>query len=419
MPILWLVQSIRGSGSRERARLFVTWPPVRSLRDYQELTHRLQWCFPRGRWTGDVIVPSTGDFAGDEERESPRSAAIPTPLETKVRIQVVRPLRRSSELWRKRPAILLWKALSVEALSALVRRPTYIVDPAFYMDTEVVEWRSLYRDYRDPSETEELKQASQANFRRLLERAASCRAANVCGTGPSLQAIYDADVGADFNMICNNAPKTRTLLEHVRPSVIAIASPLLCGLSHYGRDYFAAVQYCVERFGTIVVMPSGYEHYVLYTNYAWLRSHLIGVDPVEAIQFPDADRIQARTSTNVVTSLMLPIAAVATRTIYIWGCDGLAPERRGWEHMKGIDLEASSAVGAHPAFFRDHRFDDRTYRSTYEEHCRYLEVLLAEIEKRGVTVASTAESFIPAVHRRFQRPSARPGSVTLQSGPPA
>ena len=102
---------------------------------------------------------------------------------------------------------------------------------------------------------------------------------------------------------------------------------------------------------------------------------------------------------NILTLLMLPLAASLTDKIYIVGADGRKKEEKYfWKHNKSAQLndEMESAYMTHPSFFRD-----RSYAGYYDLHCSIVSDMVNLLDEQGKKVVCLTESHIPSFKDRF------------------
>ncbi len=100
---------------------------------------------------------------------------------------------------------------------------------------------------------------------------------------------------------------------------------------------------------------------------------------------------------NILTMLMLPLAATFSRTIRLIGFDGRDPsETYFWRHGKTVQLERELADirHVHPGFF------ELDYADYYDTHVAALEQMCLDIELRGgVIEPMTPSAMMPLVRR--------------------
>jgi hypothetical protein len=240
-----------------------------------------------------------------------------------------------------------------------------------------------------------------SSLSRLLERRAPGGTALVMGTGPSAQLVDPANVQDDVRILCNSAVRDLDLIRAIRPDVIAFYDPVF----HYGpsryaaqfrKDLLRALQECDAE----VVTSYDWAH-ILLSHHPELasRTTILAGGPRQKWQIPAGDPAVTKQATNVLVSLLLPIAFALADNIKIAGCDGRkTSERYFWQHNRQIqysDEMMQTVFAAHPGFFS---FVD--YGAFYAQHCRELEELLSFGETNGKTIEPVTPSWIPALVKR-------------------
>jgi hypothetical protein len=230
--------------------------------------------------------------------------------------------------------------------------------------------------------------------------AITARTAVVLGTGPSGSSFDEPAERWDLRIICNSAVQNQSLLERLRPNVIAFADGVFhFGPSRYARAFRDDLMRAVDLLDPVLVVPNNYLG-LLLANLPELSCRAVGLD-TDAAEWtiPSRGRTCVKETGNVLTLLMLPVAAGLAIQVDVAGCDGRNPdETYFWKHGASIqysDELMKSAFEAHPAFFRD-----QVYVDYYDRHCADLAGLLAVVEKSGVAVRSITRSYIPTLARR-------------------
>ncbi len=234
----------------------------------------------------------------------------------------------------------------------------------------------------------------------LGTRLGRAQRAYLVGTGPSARAALDQDLSDGVRIACNTIVLDDELMDHVRPHVLAFADPIF----HFGPSTYAA------RFQQALLEQARKHDFTVVTieRYApLLRAHapeiaerVIGLR-LGAAGWPDNFDLLAhaavRSYPNVLTLLMLPIAASVSRWIGLIGFDGRQPDDDYfWRHGPTVQLdeELRDIRQVHPGFF------EVDYADYYAEHIATLDRLLGQLEARGMEIQALAESFIPALRRR-------------------
>jgi hypothetical protein len=372
----------------------VVWPPIRRGEDLRDVVERVTWFLREVERIHSILVPvASGELAmhlRDDIQFEPVSSGFRLGTLPSATI------------------VLLWKTRSLRMLSLLAARRLafFIIDPTLYASTEETEWRGLYTRLTSERHAATLRECSAENFRRLERDIGPGVRINVCGNGPNLERIFqhepDYDRRDEINIICNGAVRSDRLPAHLRPKIIAFINSPYFGPSAFAREHMATVQRCMHEYGSYLVIPEGYAHHLVRAHYPAMASRVIALQLGRTLQLPTADALVAMASANVLTSLMLPIAAaLAPSLIRVWGCDGQPRATRGtWAYLPGAEPKIESVATEHPAFVEGLRQDDRYLRRTYDAHGDHLERLLTHLEGRGLRIVCASPSAIPALARR-------------------
>lgn len=243
----------------------------------------------------------------------------------------------------------------------------------------------------------------------LIRRLSPVQRAYLVGTGPSSRCALDQDLSDGIRIVCNTAILDDELMEHVRPHVLTFADPIF----HFGPSTYA------QRFQRVLVEQADKHDFTVVTTERYaplLRAHapkiaerVIGLRQ-GAGNWPDTFDLRSnaaiRPYPNVLTMLMLPIAATLARSIGLIGFDGRSPnDEYFWRHGSTVqfDQELEDIRLVHPGFF------EIDYADYYSEHIATVERIFAQLEERGTKILPLAESYVPALRRRAaRRPVARP-----------
>ena len=248
----------------------------------------------------------------------------------------------------------------------------------------------------------------QARFSTIVPQL-TANNAYVFGTGPSLEKAMDMDFSNGVSIISNTIVKNKALVDHIRPSVIAAGDPALhYGVSKYACAFRENLLRVMDEHDCILVMPMGY--YPLFIKrYPHLESRTYGLPIIPAkkenISLNLIERYEAACYANVLTMLLLPLAATFSKNVHIIGCDGRPPETISeniespspfWNHHKDSEQEAlyDTLKICHPSFF------SMNYQDWYEDHCRAIRTICEHGEKQGISFISSTPSFVPALAER-------------------
>ena len=210
-------------------------------------------------------------------------------------------------------------------------------------------------------------------------------------------------VEADIRVTCNSAVRDLDLLKALRVDVIAINDPVF----HFGPSRYAAafrrdlVRALKETRALVVTTTDWAEPLVVHCPDVAERLVVLDTDKSDQApwRWPTTKRPVVRSTGNVLTLSMLPVAFALADEVHIAGADGRrASERYFWRHNQRIQYSddlMNSAFQAHPAFFRD-----RDYGDYYKQHICELDELLNTAERVGKRAVPVTPSWIPALVKR-------------------
>lgn len=242
----------------------------------------------------------------------------------------------------------------------------------------------------------------KAKFARLKEKARKGRV-YVYGTGPSLELMPRIDVSDGDSIVCNSIVANEALLDQANPIAIVAGDPIFhAGCSQYAAGFREKLRHVLET--RDIVFVTVMRDYV--QQLAQLPAHLH--DRVLAVPFaPDKktfrydfdNQFLISPETNVLTLLLLPLAAALYDHITICGCDGrpVSENQYFWSHHKGSQLSADKMKNIqeiHPAFF------ERSYDDHYAAHVADIARIVNELEDAGKRVDVATPSHIPALKMR-------------------
>ena len=241
-------------------------------------------------------------------------------------------------------------------------------------------------------------------FSRLLEECSSSKG-YVFGTGPSLSQASNYDYSDGVTIACNSMVRNLSLLDHLKPKIIAIADPIFhAGPSKYAGTFRRELIEAMNRYDSYLVVPMRDYHIYLGVLPKEICEKLIAIEYVDAERpILDLEESLAVTSTaNVLTLFLLPLASSLFEQIAIVGCDGKPAKENEyfWSHDNSSQIteEMENIKLTHPAFFKI------DYEDYYETHCETLDIWLAALEVRGKSITTLTPSYIPALRSRYKDP---------------
>lgn len=323
-------------------------------------------------------------------------------------------------------------------VSGFLRRSTFISDTDFqdspYLSSPdaIIKWRegdSLLNDFlkkqvscsiyrTDPSsvrqegsfyiqcafdilsDKQKLIEQSKIKFNDLYKSLGKFDCSWVLATGPSVEKYKDFEFSDALTIVCNSTILDDDLVNRCTPKILVFADPIFhFGVSEYAGEFRSVVRKRLESTDISIIVPFKY-YALLISIFPEYEGRIIGVPFNKDIDF-NLDIYESfcvKTTSNILTLLLLPVASTFSNTINILGCDGRSFDEDDyfWGHGKKVQIndKMENIQTVHPGFFKI------DYNEYYFEHCHTLECLLSSGESIGKTYLHRFDSFIPALRDR-------------------
>ena len=294
-------------------------------------------------------------------------------------------------------SLLILKAAGLLSPKVFLRLSrTRLLDKAWFSVTESTNLTRLLFDHFATTQNP-YREKSLQNLNELFKKYQGREKAYCFVTGPSFDTYPSFSFEPDaFKVICNSIVKNDAFLEHIGgPDLLVFADPVFhFGPSRYAAAFRTEMLKVVAKYGCFVMVPEPYMP-LMYGHFPELKDKLMGMPTSLGYTIPTVADFAVKGSSNILTYLMLPMAAAVADKVYILGADGRKKEEKYfWKHSKSAQFDdlMQTAFEAHPSFFRD-----RVYTDYYDEHCRFLENLLLHGESNGKAYYSITQSYIPAL----------------------
>ena len=239
-------------------------------------------------------------------------------------------------------------------------------------------------------------------FRAMARDLGQFDKAYIFGTGPSLSDFVEGhDFSDGLTIMANSMVLNQELLTALKPRLIVAGDPIFhAGCSRYAAAFRRELAHAMEQSGAWFLCPlRDVRIYQTYLPEA-LRERVIGVPfDAKAPQSMDLQQdFRLKPYPNILTLMLLPLAATFARNIHVAGCDGRSlTENSGfWQHDKKAQFndEMDNIKQIHSGFFAI------DYNNYYFDHARDLEGVLLSVEEGGVRVVMETPSFLPALNMR-------------------
>ncbi len=276
-----------------------------------------------------------------------------------------------------------------------------IIDSEYYSDIEAETLRNLYYKTINKAKQIEFSEVSKHNFRDFKRKNKDREEAYCFTTGPTFDSYKEFDFSAkSLKVICNSLVKNEKFLNKLgRVDALTFGDPVFhFGPSKYAQEFRKDVLKLVEKYYTYLVINE-INVPLMLMHYPELKDKIIGIPSRINLNFPSEEDFFVKSTSNILTLFMIPLASSISDTIFIMGADGRQnDEKYFWKHSSSAQYDSlmEDAFRTHPSFFRD-----RDYNDYYDEHCSILENLILFGEKHSKVYCSITDSYIPALHKRF------------------
>jgi len=222
----------------------------------------------------------------------------------------------------------------------------------------------------------------------------------VFGTGPSYSDIDWSQLQDSASIICNSIVKQIELFDLIDPVAVCAADPVFhSSYSAYAEEFRCALIEALRATNMPFFFPV--RDLAVYLN------HLPGdvhdrLAPIELVQRDDfvldlTAELQVKSTANILTLLLLPLAFTLKEDVWIAGCDGkVASSDYFWQHAP--EAQFGNRMDSVKSLFGG--FFDIDYDDYYAEHSQTLSGLLNQAESTGKFARSLTPSYIPALRQR-------------------
>lgn len=280
-----------------------------------------------------------------------------------------------------------------------------IVDKNYFSHVESSNLQSILFETLDSNQKKNLSDLTKSNFIRLTNfiKETNFESSSCFVTGPSFDTYTDFDfVNLNtFKIVCNSIVKNANFMEYIGGvHLLTFADSVFhFGPSKYAAEFRKNVIQSFNKHKFFIVVPENVVA-LLLSHYPEIEDYIIGIPYVNNrdFNFPEENQFWVKDNGNILSNYMVPLASIASDTIYIFGADGRSPdEKYFWKHSANAQFNSlmNTVFESHPSFFRD-----RSYVDYYQAHCDSLEGLIQFGERKGKKYFALTESYIPALKNR-------------------
>lgn len=251
---------------------------------------------------------------------------------------------------------------------------------------------------------------NQARFDAFASKIGKRNRAYIVATGPSAVRYRTLNKQDAFGVVCNSVILDDELMETLNPQLLVFADPIFhFGPSEYAAVFRQKVREAADKHDFTIAIPLKY-HDIFLDQFPELESRMIAVPFTVRpdFNFDLSAQFGVKVTANILTFLMLPLAASFADEIEILGCDGrpLNENIYFWSHNSNTQIndKMENIRVVHPGFFAI------DYNDYYLKHCALLAQLLSEGEAQGRRFVCMSHSHIPSLAARMARDSLPPAS---------
>ncbi len=270
-----------------------------------------------------------------------------------------------------------------------------------------VAWENTYRKSYSSEELSYFDELSKYNFTEMCSEYRDYNKAYCFATGPSFKKYQEFKFdNQSIKIVCNSAIIDDDFLKHIKgPNIVAFMDRI---------GFFSTSEFAAFFRDKLTEVNKKYSPYIitkierlplLLAHYPELESRVIGIKVKNKfpLSIPTPDSLKTKEGSNVLTSLMIPVASALAKTVLIFGADGIDLSKysslnKPWDH--GINLRKKSLeqtiVDVHPK-----NLEKLNYIQVYKNHYMFLNELLLYGESQGTKYRSITPSHIRALQERY------------------
>ena len=224
----------------------------------------------------------------------------------------------------------------------------------------------------------------------------------IIASGPSSTHWAQQTKDDRFVIVCNSVIKNVDLMEHFQPKALVFGDPIFhFGPSSYAANFRAQLMSSAQNFSYKIFIPLKFYDFFL-AHFPDMKDRVIGIPFSQKIDWNLSlfDNFQVKTTKNILTFLMVPIATTFAKNVSLLGCDGrpITQDDYFWKHENSVQFndKMEGIKRVHPAFFKI------DYNDYYTQHCASLQQQIEFAEAHGFAFNCNAYSHIPALQKRMR-----------------
>ncbi|MEA2019604.1 MAG: hypothetical protein U9N59_14280 [Campylobacterota bacterium] len=224
------------------------------------------------------------------------------------------------------------------------------------------------------------------------------------GSGPSIDFIHNKNIKNKLTIVCNSVVKNKTVLENNTPNIIvATDSVFHAGYSKYASDFRKELCLRLQEYPTTLFFVPLRDLLIYKHNLPKdFTNRIIGIKSVKQKKF-NLNLLKSnfvKSTSNVLTFFLLPIAATISKKIYLIGFDGKKKDESNtfWSYSeKSQFVDTINTVRtAHPAFYKV------DYQKYSKVHKIEVDEIINKLHKENYNIINLASSNIESLNRLYE-----------------
>ncbi len=224
------------------------------------------------------------------------------------------------------------------------------------------------------------------------------------GSGPSLDNLTNKVVRNTMPIICNSVVKNTLLLKLYNPKlVVATDTVFHTGYSLYASEFRKNLCSVLENYSDCFFMVPLRDLLLYKSNLPSKFSHrIIGIKGIQHKKFNlnILNKLFVKSTSNVLTFFLLPLASTINKKIYLIGFDGKKSDEKDmfWSYSKAsqfTDIIENVKV-AHPAFYKV------DYGDYNKKHIYEVETIVKDLLQQKYQLLNLAASNISILNKLYQ-----------------
>lgn len=230
--------------------------------------------------------------------------------------------------------------------------------------------------------------------------------AYIFGTGPSLERALERDWSDGYTIACNTIVRDPELWNHIQPDIIVAGDAIY----HFSNNQYAChfrkdLKKRLKETDTIFIYPSLF-YSIVDREFSKFKERTIPIPPGirKKINYDLKNDFHYPSLGNILNILLLPLACLLSKSVFLWGFDGRAPnDKLFWsnstKHSYPEDME--ELIKSHPAFFQHYVPKNNPYKYVNQVHGDSLEECLTKAERDGWKFTMMHHSWTKPLQNRY------------------